>query len=1509
MLFSAVITVVAVFVLLYVSLTVPAVQDRIRAEAETALSELLGGRVGIGSLTVYPFNEVVLGDVVLSDPQGRRCLDAATVGAGISLWSLLTDGRVEITYVELLDFKASIWQDSPESPLNIDFIIRALSPKDKNKPPAKFDLAIRNIVIRGGSLSFSRRWLKRKEDPGCIDFNHIDLRNLRADVALPRLCNDSVVVDLRRLAFSEGDRLTVKKIAATVSYTPTSLAVKGLEIELPNTSLAPADMFLAYDSPADIGKSLASGHHRLVIESGILTPSDFSGLYPPLAGMTEPLSLSLSASGNSKAVDIENLDIANRHGSHLAVRGGIKGMDDMSGLSARLDCLDFQFKDDFLKEMAVLLPDRNSALSDIYGRMGSVEGLVSGSFAGSDGHVVAEGFLGTSLGRVDFDITAHIPKDNLSVAGHVVTDGFDLGGLLAADDIGTVAFSADADVTIAGCRFPDGLSGDAGVDVSYVELRGTRLENVSVSASKNGKEMQAVAKSDNPGTDFSATLAATLDGARSRWHADINVDEFDTYSATLTDAAHAWSFAGRIFVDACGDKVDNLTGQFRLDDVDVVRPDGRSLHLHRLLFTSDCVADYSGTGRLPMRNLQLNADFMHAYAQGDFLPSKVPAMVKYAIANAIPSLLQPAGRQDFGGSGIFSVTIDVNDRLTEFFGIPIKPLTPLEISGRLDGENADAELSVSLPYLLKGRDKLVRDISVKASMHGDEGRAKAEISLVYPAKKGDVGIDLSIEGFSDIVDLDIDFNRGLKSMFYGSMSMNALFSKNIFDGGTEAKIHVKPSSFVLNDAEWKLGEADISYAENRLEINGLSLRHDGQFVLIDGKASSEHDDILSLRLADIDLSYIFDTLNINYVTFGGVATGSLAARNLFTARPEAYTEKLSVKGLSYNGGVLGDGELTSYFDAGAKRIAIKADIREGERRRALVDGGIWLGRDSLAFDIDADKVDIRFLQPFMQAFSSRVEGRASGKARLYGTFKDIDLTGRLKADTISMLVDYTNVVYCGSDSVIMEPGIIRIPSFRLYDRYGHSGLLQGEVRHSYFHDPVFRFDVAGVRDMLCFETNASINPDWYGTIFGSGTARISGRPGVVEVFADMRTEQKSVFTFVLSDWQQAADYNFLTFTDRRKEQTLRDIPLEEKPDYVKILENKVRQEQGPPSIFSLDLRVTATPSARMVIVMDPVAGDKITAYGNGAMNITYSSDDDEMKMYGRYILERGTYNFSLQDIILKDFTIKPGSEISFTGNPLAAQLDLTAAYKVNTSLTDLDESFASDRELNRTNVPVEALLKVKGVMTNPDISFDIELPTLTEETRRKVRSIISTEDLMSRQVIYLLALNRFYTPEYMGNSSNGGEWASVASSTLSSQLQNVLGQLTDKFTVAPSLRSDSGDFSDLEVDVALSSALLNNRLLINGNFGYRDKSTSNTTFVGDFDIEYLLNRGGNLRLKAYNHFNDQNYYLKSALTTQGIGIVYRRDFDNLFAFLKRRRRKLLPAVPVVSDSIPADTVR
>ena len=328
----------------------------------------------------------------------------------------------------------------------------------------------------------------------------------------------------------------------------------------------------------------------------------------------------------------------------------------------------------------------------------------------------------------------------------------------------------------------------------------------------------------------------------------------------------------------------------------------------------------------------------------------------------------------------------------------------------------------------------------------------------------------------------------------------------------------------LNKAGWSVGESTIVYADNQIDVSGFSIAHADQFVTIGGTASADPEKEILVRLRDIDLDYIFDTLNINYVSFGGHATGEAVGRGLLSHHPEAFTRWLDVKDLSYNHAVLGDGKLRGDFDAASKRVGIYADISEEGRRVAEIDGGIWIGRDSLAFALDADKVRIGFLQPFMSAFSSKVEGRASGKAELYGTFSDIDLTGRLFADTIRMKVDYTNVYYAGSDSVIMTPGRISIPHFRLYDRYGHSALLKGEVTHRYFHDPGFNFRLSEARGLLCYDTNAAMNPDWYGTIFGNGYGSVRGWPGVVNITVDMTTVAPSHFYFVLNDTQAAADW-------------------------------------------------------------------------------------------------------------------------------------------------------------------------------------------------------------------------------------------------------------------------------------------------------------------------------------------------------------------------------------------------
>ena len=303
--------------------------------------------------------------------------------------------------------------------------------------------------------------------------------------------------------------------------------------------------------------------------------------------------------------------------------------------------------------------------------------------------------------------------------------------------------------------------------------------------------------------------------------------------------------------------------------------------------------------------------------------------------------------------------------------------------------------------------------------------------------------------------------------------------------------------------------------------------------------------------------------------------------------------------------------------------------------------------------------------------------------------------------------------------------------------------------------------------------------------------------------------------------------------------------------------------------------------------MDPATGDIIKANGAGGIRIEYNTFSD-MKIYGTYTLEKGSYSFSLQDLITKVFNIKSGSQISFRGNPLEADLNIDAIYSLTANLTDLSESFAEEKELSRTTVPVNTVLSVSGNLQHPDLKFDIAFPTLTQDIDRQVRSIISTEEMMNRQIIYLLALGKFYTPDYMNvGQARNNELASVASSTLSSQLSNMLGQISDKWNIGTNIRSDKGDFSDVEVELALSSQLLNNRLIFNGNFGYRDNQVNSNAFVGDFDLEYLLNKSGSLRLKAYNHYNDRNYYIKSALTTQGVGIMFKRDFGRFTELFNR----------------------
>ena len=1490
-LFSATLVVAGLYVITYLLLSLPVFTDYMKNRIAMELSELTGGEVMINSLIVYPFSEVTIKGLDVIDPSGKECLSVATLGAGVNLWKFVTTGDIEISYAEIIGLNATVVQEEKDGDLNIKFLIDAFAPKDDNKEKKSFQLALKNVVLRKSSFSFYRPWMGDKKI-GLLTPGNIQVQDMAADIAFPRISDHEIKVDLRRLSLTVPGMTTVKEIGLDGVFSSEKLLVNDFTLELPNSRIYIPRIAVESSDGLTMLDVLKYHENQLRITDSFMSPSDFSFLFPPLSAMTQKIPLEMELEGNLAEVDIPNFHFGSADVLDFSFRGELTSLNDIS--KAKAEISDFRL---FVSSKAYMpivkelvktnASSDNESLSEILSRINSIE--ISGAFNGDMDAKILAGHLDCSTDK--FFITAQgegnkTSGDAYQLSGELTLENFDVKGLypkIAIEDL-------NANIIAEGIINGKDSQGMVSLVVDNLIWKGERYDGFSLNLGKDGERIEGDFYINNSVGEVESNFLAFIENKEKKGNLELDIKRLTLSQITDMKDYNGYNLSGYLSLEAEGSSVDDATGELLLKDFLFASQDRtRYLNLNKLT-ASVYMADSA-------RTLDLRSDWVDLRAEGDYRFRDIPVCLTRMAEKVFPSLISTEHSKvrelhdgDFVSDLEFDILVKKNNSVPEFFNLPVRLLVPLSIAGTIDGASNSASLQLNLPYLQQGKDKLIYDTRLTADIDGEEGVLNAMVKTTMPVKRGDLSIEATLFGKNNNLTTDFFWINTENPDFKGHLVLDTQFRKKDLSSMPEIRVDINPSVLKMGAAEWHMAKSDIVYHDKKIDINHLRLWHEDQFVDINGVASDNYADVVNVSLADIDVDYIFEMLAINYVTFGGVATGEVSGHALLSGDPVAETESMVIKNFTYNGAPLGTCVASSQWNNDQKEIEISADISIDGVRKVFGSGGIWLGRDSLCFDISANKVPVEFVQPFMQVFSSHVGGFATGDVRLYGNFHDIDMTGKIFADSVAVKLDYTNTIYHGSDSVLLTPGRIDIPHFRLYDKNGNSALLTGELTHRYFHDPAFNFRLSGADDFLCYDTTPEINPDWYGTLYGTGSALLKGEPGLVDISADMTVGGNSSFTFVLNETEYARDYQFLTFSNKKAVEAEKTETLT--ADHFKeLLKKRMNENEGSLSRFSIDIRATVTPRTLFTLVMDPGAGDKITARGKGAMQVKYESDDDEMMMYGKYEIEEGNYNFSLQDIILRDFKIKEGSYISFNGNPLAADLDISATYRVNTNLSDLDKSFSTDRDLNRTNVPVDAVLSVNGNMQQPDITFDIELPTLTQDVERKVKSIISTDDMMNRQIIYLLALNRFYTPEYMGASGNGGELAAVASSTISSQLSNMLGQMTDKFSVAPSFRSDKGDFSDIEVDVALSSRLLNNRLLINGNFGYRDHTTSTTTFVGDFDVEYLLSKNGNLRLKAYNHFNDQNYYLREALTTQGLGIVYRRDFDNWFTFLKKRKDK------------------
>lgn len=1495
--------VIVLAAVIYVALSLPSVQNSIRLKCEERLSQQLGVEVNIGDLGIRPFNKATLRNVSIVN-HGDTIAKCTRLGAGINLYELITHRNIAFDYGEISGLDLRLNRPTPDAPLNIQPLIDALNKKDKNKPPTKFDLRINTVVIRQSSVSYNVLSAPRKE-PGEFDPSHISVTDLRADISIPRLSNEEYIVNLRRMAFTEQSGLDITDMHAALQFSNTMVGWTDMVIEMPGSKIEPYDLS---ESPTSLG-SIAMGLNDDKLSIGLKPGShiylpDLAPFLPELRDIRSTVDLRADIAASPNRVDINNITLADRSGE-LALtlaKGTVNNPLSPQSMSYNVENLSARIGGKLYSQLAQTRITPLQKLNLPHGI--NLSGEARGNIHSGEASMKADISNGEMIAGI-----AYVKPDSspLRVRFEIFAKNIDLNEALGREDLGLLNATIDGESMIAGRNIRAKLNATVD-DFTY---RGYQYGHISAQGDYNGGAYTGDIIFNDAGGDITATFNGNLTRGKESIIFKAILDNVDLNRLNLTDKYAGYTLTSEISGDLKGVFPDRADGIVEVNGLTFKSEEGKCLAL-------DNITVHSKASELP-RHIEIDSDILNGDIEGDFkIATLIPKLREMALT-AFPTL-QPDKKEVSSGSSLsgankskgrgksgtqteaddfdYSFTLDHLDNISDFFNLPVYAIYPIEISGNVDSRNALATLNLDAPYLRQGN-KLIEGTQINTLIDGNEGTDRININTSYPSKDGMTAITVALQARDNVVDTDINWKIDRARDYSGSVSLSTLIDRR--DGQLNTYTDLHPSTMTFNDSVWVISPALIaSEGMSRFTIDDFNVSRQNQFVKMEGVVSADPEGKLDIDVLNLNIDYIFEAVGIDKVMIGGDATGQLSASHLLSAEPHISTEGIHVTNISYNHCVLGDADVISWWDNEIKAVAIDGTIHQENGKTAKVEGEIFPLSSSLDIRLKPDETPVGFMEEYMKAFASDISGYGSGYARVYGTFSDIDMEGDLYVKDLRLKLDFTNTYFTASDSIKITPGKINLTDVTLSDPYGNTAKLNGTVTHEFFRTPTFNFAITDARGMLVYDETPKQNADWYGRIFVNGGATIQGEPGVVKIDVEATTTAGSTFSFVLSELEIADEYTFLTFRNKDEKEVGEEIIIDERMgavEHLRQLLNKPVDEET--SDYIIELRVNITPEAEVILVMDPVGGDRIRSHGQGNMRMVYTSADNDLRMFGTYTLDRGTYNFTLQDIIIKDFIINSGSSIAFTGDPLTARLNIEAIYQLNANLSDLDESFLQDKELNRTNVPVQAVLKVTGDIQQPEIRFDLAFPTLTSDTYRKVRSIVSTEEMMNRQIIYLLALNRFYTPDYMASTTKGNELFSVASSTISSQLSNILGHLSDNWSVSPNFRSDRGDFSDMEVDVALSSRLLNNRLIFNGNLGYRDNLMNSNQFIGDFQIEYLLNRTGTIRLKAYNFYNDQNYYLRTADTTQGVGVMFKKDFDNIFSFLRRKKKS--------TGTEPADT--
>lgn len=1456
---------------LFFLLQIPKVQTYLGHEASSYLSKKLKTKIEIKAVNIDFLKTINLEGVYVEDQHQDTLLYGGKIGCAIKFYSLKTR-QFEIDVTELDNITCKLIYYKGTKDLNFQFIADYFAPptikKDTTtKPSAEFKLGYGNLNLT--NVRFVYKDLDYTDIPKYgMDVEDIEVSHINAKFSNIRIGGDSIKVQITDLSAVERSGIRIKRLDAKATFSPKGIKADKLLL-ITNNSYLHGSYYMLTDSFADYNNYLHAVDMRAnFTDSSYVDLADVAYFAEDLEGLHQKVKISGYIKGSVDNLSSDNLSVSLL--GHTSFKGQvvIKGFPNLDTTFMSIDAknLTLSYVDlkqipayPFTKKGTVSIPDNLAKLGVITFK-GKGEGFASDLFL--------SGNFKTALGSFSTYATLSVVKGKeVKYGGNFKTDKFNIGRFLNAKNIGEIAL--DAKISGSGSELKT-LAENINGTIKSFQFNGYTYNNLAVNGNVKNKQFTGnlSARDTNATFDFTGSVDFTKKIPQAEFTADIkrlDLYKCNLYRADTTDVA-----SGKITLAINGNSIDDMNGTLQVQDMKFVKSDGliklenidvvlKQNETQNTLQLVSSIADINIDGKFKITTLQKSAnDFLHYY---------------------YPMFFDGEARNKKIKTDNFAFKVRVKDftPVSSFFKTPLEISSGTMLQGTFNAQSNVLKVS-GLSDKISYEKIPVKDWFLTISTTDNEVYFNTGFKQIDLADSINIGnFNFETHSMNNKSDFLLTWSNNSLHKNSGEIDGKVLFTKNSLD------LNLGKFLIYAEDSLWQMtGNDEISMdSSGTINFHDLVFTNYTQQVKIEGIVSKNPKDQLLLNFQNFKLNQLNPLLVRQDANLQGTLTGTANFSDIYHRL--VFTTALEFKKLQINSTQIGAGEINSFFDKNKNQVSLngffKRDfgtITDDSYNNIRFDGYYYptLKDTSINIDVHLYQFAISALQPLLKGIFSIDKGTATGNINLKGNLKKPAISGLLELEGVkNFKIDYLNTSYDVAGKVQIYPGQIEFQNIILTDIYKNKATVNGNIFHDNFSNMKLDFDI-NAKKFMALNTNALQNNLFYGKAFCTGNIGLYGPVDALTFDVNAKTEKGTQFIIPLSGPGEVTDNGYIRFV--KPDSTNRD-------DTIKNILAGMK----------LNFNLEATPDAEVQIILDAKGGDGIKARGRGNINMNVNTNGD-FEMYGVYTITEGSYLFTLQNIINKKFDIDDGSNIRWSGDPYTADINITATYKQRTSLAPFPETSTENTSGggdNNKRYPVNCKLYLKDKLMNPDISFGIELPTVSEVIRSQVMGYINNEQELNRQVFSLLLLRSFVTPLTLasqGGVSAGNAAGNNATEMLSNQLNGMLSKFTKAFNLGFNYRPSSA-LSNEEIDVALSTQLFKDKLSVDGNLGVNNSAvTKSSTLIGDLNVDYKLTKDSKVHVKAFNRSND-NFQIATlgGQFTQGAGMFYLEEFNTLGELYRR----------------------